>query len=253
MAGTESINFDRIADRYDATRGGLGRGVQLAADLAPLLDPAEPVFEVGVGTGVISLALRDHGFSTIGVDISEQMLARARERLGARLVQGDAMQLPVASASLGQMLSVWVLHLVGDVRTVMDEILRCLRPGGRYLVMDGRPGPEINGAVDEIWRELERALGRESFSGRIRGFADHAAAAGLHVGDIVETGPYEVFQSAAQIADNIEGRTNSWMWDIPDDLWNRAARGAIECLRALPDATKPTARHDYQEILVLQR
>ena len=253
MTETESINFDRIADRYDATRGGTGRGVQLAADLARLLDTAEPVFEVGVGTGVISLALRDHGFETFGLDISELMLARARQRLGTTLVQGDAMRLPVATGSLNQMLSVWVLHLVGDVRVVMDEIRRCLRPGGRYLVMDGRPGPEINDAVDEIWRELERELGRESFKGRVRGFAEHAAAAGLNVSRIVQTGPYEVYQSAAQIAAHLEERTNSWMWKIPDDTWESAAPRAIERLRALPDAETLVRRYDHQEVLVLER
>src|SRR5690349_5750214 len=92
----ESISFDRIAERYDATRGGERRGTQLAADIAPLLEHSEPVFEVGAGTGVISLGLRRHGFATFGLDISGQMLARAYERLGPTLIQGDAMHLPLA-------------------------------------------------------------------------------------------------------------------------------------------------------------
>jgi hypothetical protein len=41
-----SLSFERIADRYDATRGGEQRGRRTAASLAPLLEPAFPVVEV---------------------------------------------------------------------------------------------------------------------------------------------------------------------------------------------------------------
>ena len=50
-----SLSFERIADRYDATRGGEQRGRRTAASLAPLLDPVWPVVEIGIGTGVIAL------------------------------------------------------------------------------------------------------------------------------------------------------------------------------------------------------
>ena len=253
MSLSESINFDRIADRYDATRGGERRGRQLAADIGPLLSRDDHVLEIGVGTGVISLALREHGFETFGLDISEHMLTRARERLGRTVVRADATLLPVADATINQALSVWVLHLVADVGAVMLEIGRSLRPGGRYLVMDSRAGPEPDDAIDEIWRAFEDRLGRERFTGRLRGYTEHAAAGGLQVVDIVATGPYEFHQSAAEIADNIEARTNSWMWSIPDDDWETASRPAIEQLRSLPDPDRPTLRLDYQEILVLRR
>jgi SAM-dependent methyltransferase len=247
------MNFDRVADRYDATRGGADRGMNLAADIAPLLDTAEPVFEIGVGTGVVSHGLRSLGFTTYGLDISGNMLARARDRLGDTLVQADAMRLPLTPGALAQMLSVWVLHVVGDVRAVMDQVRRCLRPGGRYLVMDGRPGPAISTAVEEILDDFRRDLGTQPFSARIPGFAEHAKTAGLTVKDIVETGPYTVFESASQLADEIDGRVQSWSWSIPDDTWNAAAQPAIDRLRALPDAAKLLPLHHYQQILILER
>lgn len=249
----ESINFDRIADRYDATRGGTERGRRLAADLAPLLGAAKPAVEVGVGTGVVAVALRDLGFDVFGLDISAEMLARARERIGGVVALGDAMCLPVGSASLHQAYSVWVLHLVGDVRRVMAEMARVLCPGGRYFVMDGRVVEDPQNAIDEIWIELETSLGRRQFKERVRGFAAHAEPAGLRVVDIVPTGPYPVATVATTVADNIEGRTHSWTWSVPDDVWDRYARVAIAKLRALPNAAEPVWRNEYQEILVLER
>ena len=89
-----SLSFEPIADRYDATRGGEQRGQRTAANLAPLLDPAAPVLEVGIGTGIVALALRQLGFTVVGVDLSPAMAQRARRRLGPVVAVADAAQLP---------------------------------------------------------------------------------------------------------------------------------------------------------------
>jgi len=51
-----SLSFDRVADEYDATRGGEERGEHVAADLEPWLSGGGPVLEAGAGTGVVALA-----------------------------------------------------------------------------------------------------------------------------------------------------------------------------------------------------
>lgn len=249
----ESISFDRIADRYDATRGGESRGRRLAQDLAPLLDVSRRALEIGVGTGVIALGLRNLGLTVDGLDISREMLALAQKRVGDVLVQGDATRLPIRSSCIEQAYSVWVLHLVADVRMVMDEVVRVLRRGGRYFVMDGRPHNEADDPIDEIWLEFRAALGSAEPSSRLQGYAEHGRSAGLRVVDVVPTGPYPVAMKATAVADNIEGRVQSWMWSIPDDEWARAAPEAIAKLRALPDADRPVTRNDFQEVLILER
>lgn len=62
-----------------------------SAELAELLPPNAHVLEIGVGTGLLAEALLDRGFRVTGVDHTEEMLERARERLGNRatLVQAD--------------------------------------------------------------------------------------------------------------------------------------------------------------------
>jgi ubiquinone/menaquinone biosynthesis C-methylase UbiE len=133
-----SLSFERIADRYDATRGGEQRGRRTAASLAPLLDPLCPVLEVGIGTGVVALGLRDLGFTVIGVDLSPAMAQRARRRLGPVVAVADAAHLPVDAAAVEQAVSVWLLHLVADRAAVLAEVARALRPGGQYLVSSAR-------------------------------------------------------------------------------------------------------------------
>lgn len=88
MAGTGSVPFDRIADTYDTTRGGVERGGRIAAGVDPWLRPG-PVLEIGVGTGAVARPLTDRGHPVVGLDLSAAMLRGARERLGRRLRPAD--------------------------------------------------------------------------------------------------------------------------------------------------------------------
>lgn len=254
MAQPESISFDRIADRYDATRGGEVRGRQFAPDLGKLLRSDRPALEIGIGTGVIGLALRELGFDVVGLDISQAMLRYALERLGDVIAQADAMQLPVRTGSLDQAYSVWVLHVVADPATVMREVARVLRPGGRYLVMDGHfLDLEGDDPIAVAWREIQTGLGLEVHKDHVPLWSGIAPECGLRVVDVVQTDPYPFFASITDTANRIETRANSWMWDVPDDQWKRVVVPVIERLRALPDADEPMQRFDRQQILVLER
>jgi SAM-dependent methyltransferase len=253
MTLPESLSFDRIAERYDATRGGEERGEQIGGDLASLLDLGRAVVEIGVGTGVIALALQRRGFDVFGVDISAQMLVRARERLGPRVAQADAMRLPVRDAAVEQVTAVWVLHVVGDVTATLAEIARCLRPGGRCFVVDGKASFDPDHPVDVAYREIEEGLGREPRLGRAHDYAELAPGAGLEVVGIVDSGPHLHESSIAHVVNHFETRCHSWMWDVPDDVWERVSGPVIERLRARPDLHDNVMAEGWQEILVLHR
>src|SRR5881398_3000505 len=94
------VSFDRIADRYEASRGGAERGALQAEALLPWLPASSgPVVEVGVGTGAVASGLRERGVDVIGVDLSVPMLERAAQRLRGRVAAGDALSLPLRSGS----------------------------------------------------------------------------------------------------------------------------------------------------------
>jgi ubiquinone/menaquinone biosynthesis C-methylase UbiE len=248
-----SISFDCIAERYDATRGGEERGEQFGDDLGALLDPSRRVLEIGVGTGVISLALRKRGFDVVGVDISIEMLKRARARLGPRVAQADAMALPIADTCVDQAIAVWVLHCVGDVTVTLREIARVLRPGGRCYVVDGKMTFDTDNPADVAYRELEAALGIEPRMGRVHMYSDRASDAGLDVERIGDSGPHPHETSLAHVVHNFESRCHSYMWDVPDDVWERASAPIIARLRARPDVDETYVAQGWQEILVLRR
>lgn len=76
--------YDDWAATYEAeiAENGYATPGRCAQALAQCLkDPAAPVLDVGCGTGLSGLALRAEGFNTLdGVDVSAEMLAKAREK-----------------------------------------------------------------------------------------------------------------------------------------------------------------------------
>ena len=158
---TESIPFDRIADRYDETRGGLPRGRAVADVLGRHLADRGRVLEVGVGTGVVATALADHAQSVVGVDLSPAMLTRAHERLGSVVALADATVLPIADTSVDSVVAVWVLHLVGDPAVVVAEARRVLRPGGHFVAVGGHPEYADDDAAP-YWAGLEPLRRRDT-------------------------------------------------------------------------------------------
>lgn len=123
-------------------RGSLGCADPVSA---ATLRPGEVILDLGSGGGLdCFLAARQVGPEgrVIGVDMTEEMLTRARtqaERLGLANVEfrrGLIEALPVADSSVDVVLSNCVINLSPEKPTVFKEIARVLRPGGRMVVAD---------------------------------------------------------------------------------------------------------------------
>lgn len=230
MAG--SVRFDRIADSYDDTRGGVRRGREVAAVLARLLPADGPVLEVGVGTGLIAAGLAELGRPPLGVDLSLPMLARAAARIPGRIAAGDALALPVADGVLAGAYLIHVLHLVADVPATLAELRRVLRPGGT-VVATAVPGLPTPGDVHE---EMDRIRAELGAPGRVVDDAlvvRHAAEAGLElVGRAATT---SIGITPRRAADLLEARSLSWTWPVQDALWAERVPPVMARIRALPD------------------
>ena len=90
-AGTYGQGF---ADVYDDWYGDVSDVDATVEGVLALLEGqgAGPVLELGVGTGRLALPLAGRGVEVVGVDASEEMLARLRAKPGAdgvRAVHGD--------------------------------------------------------------------------------------------------------------------------------------------------------------------
>lgn len=125
---------------YDATvnhffNPGRKRAIEVLA-----LQPGEWVLLVGVGTGA-DLPLLPQGVKATGIDISPEMLAKARQKLQksaqeVTLRQGDAQRLQVGESSFDAVIFNLILSVVPDGGACLRENLRALKPGGRAVVFD---------------------------------------------------------------------------------------------------------------------
>ncbi|WP_461123706.1 methyltransferase domain-containing protein [Saccharothrix stipae] len=108
--------------------------------LLPLLPPAPAsVVDLGCGTGSLTALLTDAGHHVRGLDLSERMLAAAREKVpGAEFRQGDAADPPYPPASFDVVLVRHVLWALPDPAAALDRWRALLRPGGRLVLVEGR-------------------------------------------------------------------------------------------------------------------
>jgi SAM-dependent methyltransferase len=96
----------------------------------------ERVLEIGCGTGCDLLQFAKHGAAAIGIDITQEHLRLARQRVEdrAEVKYGDAREIPVADSSIDYVYSHGVIHHSDDPKRIVSEIMRVLRPGGRFNV-----------------------------------------------------------------------------------------------------------------------
>ncbi len=118
----------------------------------------ERVLEIGFGTGtsLVELArmVGSHG-KVLGVDIADQMLDVARQKLREKLLEdrvelicGDATTLPYLSDSVDAIFTSFTLELFDtpEIPVVLAECKRVLRPGARLVVVSMSKEGE-NGAI----------------------------------------------------------------------------------------------------------
>ncbi|MGU3436579.1 DUF4873 domain-containing protein [Actinomycetes bacterium M1A6_2h] len=113
------------------------------------------VLDVACGPGNFTKFLSgqlDGDGIAVGFDISAPMIARAvRDNRGSRVayVRGDARTLPFADASFDAVCCYAALYLVPEPFTVVDELMRVVKPGGRIALMTsyGRSFAPVKAAV----------------------------------------------------------------------------------------------------------
>lgn len=133
--------YRRWAPVYDQTFGFIAaEGRKHAVEI--INQRPGRVLEVGVGTG-LSLPMYDRRNEIVGIDLSPDMLDKARERvrqnrLGnvAGLLELDASDLPFEDASFDTVVAMYVLTVVPNPEQVMLELARVTRPGGEVMLVN---------------------------------------------------------------------------------------------------------------------
>jgi ubiquinone/menaquinone biosynthesis C-methylase UbiE len=107
--------------------------------------PIRSLLDLGTGTGRMLEMFASDIERGLGLDLSLDMLALARERLdraslkNCSVRQGDIYDLALARDSFDVVIIHQVLHFLDDAPRAIREAVRVLRPGGRLLVVDFAP------------------------------------------------------------------------------------------------------------------
>lgn len=156
--------YRRQAAFYDTAFGRISRSARLRAISLINALPGNSVLEVGVGTG-LALPLYDRSKRVTGIDLSAEMLARARDRVATEglshvvaLLEQDAEATTFPDASFDVAASMFVASVVPHPRLLLAELRRVVRPGGHILF--------VNHFVAErgLRRVVERAMAPLSHS-----------------------------------------------------------------------------------------
>ena len=242
-----SISFDRVAERYDATRGfppGIENQVGAAFRRLSGLPAGARLLEIGVGTGRIAIPLASQGYRYTGVDISSAMMQRLRQQLPphvtVELLRADATALPLRDASIDGAVAVHVLHLIDGWERAVAELQRVTRPGGTLALGTGEGSDQSVGHVlREHWRAVVHELGGDT---RRPGVRNEEADALLR--DILGAPRREILatwerrESIRERLDHLATRTTSDTWQLSDTIlheslqrvedWARETYGDLE-------------------------
>jgi phosphatidylethanolamine/phosphatidyl-N-methylethanolamine N-methyltransferase len=134
--------YRRWAGIYDAVFGGISAWGRRRAVAAVNRLPGRRVLEVGVGTG-LALPRYAPDKRVTGIDLSTEMLARARERVGRErlgnveaLLELDAEQTGFADDSFDTAVAMFVASVVPHPKRLLAEMRRVVRPGGDILFVN---------------------------------------------------------------------------------------------------------------------
>jgi phosphatidylethanolamine/phosphatidyl-N-methylethanolamine N-methyltransferase len=154
--------YRRYARIYDVVFGAVLQPGRKAVLEALELKPGDRVLEVGVGTG-ISLPLYPRDVRITGIDVSREMLERARARVARAkltnvdaLLEMDAEVMAFPDASFDKVVAMYVVSVVPRPAKLLEELHRVCRPDGEIFIVNHFQ------SENRVVGTLERILGKVS-------------------------------------------------------------------------------------------
>lgn len=136
--------FDRIAPRYDFLNSFLSfnqdKRWRRNAVRQSITGTEKSILDIGTGSGAfLEEFLHQHTFKrAVGVDVSTEMIALARRRLGskAELLVAQVPNLPFEKGEFDLVCAAFVLRSVTDILVFFKEVERVLKPNGKFVMLE---------------------------------------------------------------------------------------------------------------------
>ncbi len=136
------LEFDKAANSYDnwySSRAGkmYDRFEKKAFDeLLANYHGGKKLLEIGCGTGHWSEYFADNGFEVTGVDVSESMMKKAKEKQipNTAFQVADGRKLPFEDDAFNVVSAVTVLEFSSDAEKILSEMVRCVKKNGTILL-----------------------------------------------------------------------------------------------------------------------
>jgi SAM-dependent methyltransferase len=190
---------------------------QLAGDGAAL--------ELGIGTGRIALPLSERGVRVVGIDLSEAMVAKLREKPGAERIEVAIGDFATTQVEGTFSLAYVVFNTIGNL-TSQDAQVACfqnaaahLEPGGCFVIELGVPGLRTlpPGEGFQVFEFVPEHIGIDEYDVMNQGLISHHLSRGEGAWELVSMPFRYVWPAELDLMARLAGMTLRERWSV----WNR--------------------------------
>ena len=134
--------FESVAGDWERIRRSFFADRVTSLAIEKLLPRHLVLADIGCGTGSLTFELARFADKVIGIDLSKEMLRRARENAKEKAIRNvefrhaDALKLPLDSRSVDALFCVMVLHFLADPERAIAGLCRIARRGGTVILVD---------------------------------------------------------------------------------------------------------------------
>lgn len=160
---TSTAIYNKIGKTYDFTRRP---DPEILSRLIQYLSPIKSLsyLDVGCGSGNYTNAIFKQGFQITGLDISEEMLGKAKlknERID--WICGDAKNMPFPNGSFNGATCVLATHHIKDIEVAFQEVFRVIK-NGNFVIFTAFPEQMKSYWLNRYFPEMLQKAGREMAS-----------------------------------------------------------------------------------------
>ncbi len=221
-------NFDRVAEVYDRTRAVPMETITiLTREINNKLrttfgSPPYQILSLGIGSGRVETYLSSPNNHLFGIDISELMLKELKKKNmveNISILQADACNLPFRG-KFHLTIAVHVIHLIQYQEVFLNEIIRT----SQMVIFGDVFTDAYQSKLYSYFLDILSTFGwikKESKS--ISNYIETTMInQGFEVEEFSET--INDFQTHASIFESLQKRYFSWLWDVPEPIYQQAMK-----------------------------